>query len=133
MYRTFHYRVTFAGFVAVVLTAAAAFSFLWHRTAPNVIIGFMLVFAAMLMIERMIHTEYTFTPEGMLVIRRGRFSRTLSVPVNEILRAEVVRHRLLPVRYVLIEYGAGHEVSVQPVGEDAFLRELRKRQEQFDI
>ena len=41
--------------------------------------------------------------------------------------------RLLGVRYILIEYGAGHETTVQPVNEEAFMREVRDRQERISL
>ena len=84
-----------------------------------------------LMIERIIHTVYVLTSDGRLIISRGRFSRSLSV--NEIIRMRVVRPGLLGVRYILIEYGAGHETTVQPVNEEAFMREVRDRQERISL
>lgn len=108
------------------------FSF-WHRSAVNALVGFLLMGVAVLMIERIIHTVYVLTSDGRLIISRGRFSRELSVPVNEIIRMRVVRPGLLGVRYVLIEYGAGHETAVQPVNEDAFMREVRDRQERIGL
>lgn len=86
-----------------------------------------------LMIERIIHTVYVLTSDGRLIISRGRFSRSLSVPVNEIIRMRVVRPGLLGVRYIFIEYGAGHETTVQPVNEEAFMREVRDRQERISL
>ena len=86
-----------------------------------------------LMIERIIHTVYVLTSDGRLIISRGRFSRSLSVPVNEIIRMRVVRPGPLGVRYILIEYGAGHETTVQPVNEEAFMREVRDRQERISL
>lgn len=93
----------------------------------------MLMGVVVLMIERIIHTVYVLTADGRLIISRGRFSRELSVPVNEIIRMSVIRPRLLGVRYILIEYGAGHETTVQPVNEEAFMREVRDRQERVCI
>ncbi len=88
---------------------------------------------AVLMIERIIHTVYVLTADGRLIISRGRFSRRLSVPVNEIIRMSVVKAGVLGVRYILIEYGAGHETAVQPVNEEAFLNEVRDRQERISL
>ncbi len=132
MYRTFHYRVSWPVVTAVVLTAGMAMFFLWRRTTANAALGFLLLAMATLMIERIIHTAYIFDEEGNLVVYRGRFARARRIPLNEVLSARIVRHKLLPVRYVLIEYGAGHFESVQPVGEEAFVRELKKRQELID-
>ena len=102
MNRTFHYKASFLNYVAVVVVAVGALLVFWHRS------------------------------EGLLVVNNGRFSRSLSIRVSDILSAEVVRAGVLPVRYVLIKYGAGHEVSVQPDNEEAFIREIKRRQIQAE-
>lgn len=131
--RTFRYRVSWPNWAAMMLTACAAMTFFWHRSAACAMVGLALMVAGVLMVERMVHTSYMFTSDGLLVIDRGRFSRTLRIPVSEILDARVVRGRLLPVKYVLIEYGAGRFASAQPVGEESFISEIRRRQELIDI
>ena len=90
------------------------------------------VLACVLMIERILHTVYVFTADGLLVINRGRFSRQTVIHVSDILSAEKLRAGVLPVRYVLVRYGAGHEVAVQPVNEDAFIGEIRRRQQETE-
>lgn len=129
MNRTFHYRSTWVSYLAVIIVAAAALFFLWNRTTANAVIGFALMIATLLMVERIVHTVYVFTSDGMLVIDRGRLSRQTVVRVGDITRVETVRHKLLPVRFVALEYGAGHIIAVQPVDEEAFVRELKRRQE----
>lgn len=130
MNRTFHYRVSCVNYIAIFMVAAAALFFFWNRSAINAVVAFLLVIAALLMIERIIHTVYLFTSDDRLVIDKGRFSRPLSVPVHDIISVKTVRPALLPVRYVVVEYGAGHVVSVQPVNEEAFIGEIRRRQAQ---
>lgn len=133
MNRSFHYRASWLNYTCIIVVAVAAMYSLWHRSVVNAIVGFMLMGVVVLMIERIIHTVYVLTADGRLIISRGRFSRELSVPVNEIIRMSVIRPRLLGVRYILIEYGAGHETTVQPVNEEAFMREVRDRQERVCI
>lgn len=133
MNRSFHYRASWLNYSCIIVVAAAAMFSLWHRSAVNALVGFLLMGIVVLMIERIIHTVYVLTSDGHLIISRGRFSRTFSIPVNEIIRIRVVRPGLLGVRYILIEYGAGHETTVQPVNEDVFLREVRERQERISI
>lgn len=133
MNRSFHYRASWLNYTCIVVVAGAAIYSLWHRSAVNALVGFLLMGVVVLMIERIIHTVYVLTSDGRLIISRGRFSRSLSVPVNEIIRMRVVRPGLLGVRYILIEYGAGHETTVQPVNEEAFMREVRDRQERISL
>lgn len=133
MNRSFHYRASWLNYTCIIVVAVAAMYSLWHRSVVNAIVGFLLMGVVVLMIERIIHTVYVLTSDGRLIISRGRFSREMSVPVNEIIRMSVIRPKLLGVRYILIEYGAGHETTVQPVNEEAFIREVRDRQERVCI
>lgn len=119
--------------IAVVAVASAAFFFLWHRSAANAVAGFLLIIIGVMMVERMIHTVYVFGSDDVLTISKGRFSRSLRIPVNEILRVRKMRMGVLPVSYLLIEYGAGHITSAQPVNEEAFIREVERRQRQIDL
>lgn len=132
MNRTFHYRVSFLNYAAIVVVAACALFALWHRSAGNAVLGVVLMAAVVLMVERIIHTSYVFTDDGMLVVCKGRFSRTRAIRVGDIVSAEIVRAGLLPVRYVLVRYGAGREVSLQPVNDEAFISEIRRRQALVD-
>ena len=124
MNRTFHYRVSLLNYVAIVVVAAAALCMFWHRSAAGAVAGFALMMAVVLMVERIVHTAYVFTADGMLIISKGRFSRRVAIRITDIVSVERVRAGVLGVRYVLIRYGAGREVSVQPAGEEAFVGEI---------
>lgn len=129
MNRTFHYRVSLLNYVAIVVVAAAALCMFWHRSAAGAVAGLALMMAVVLMVERIVHTAYVFTADGMLIISKGRFSRRVAIRITDIVLVERVRAGVLGVRYVLIRYGAGREVSVQPAGEEAFVGEITRRQE----
>ncbi|MDO4161347.1 MAG: hypothetical protein Q4D41_12925, partial [Prevotellaceae bacterium] len=72
MNRTFHYRISWINYLTILIVASATVFFLWNRSAVNVAIGFVLMMVAVKMVERIIHTEYVFTDDGMLVIDKGR-------------------------------------------------------------
>ena len=129
MNRTFHYRVSLLNYVAIAVVAAAALCMFWHRSAAGAVAGLALMMAVVLMVERIVHTAYVFTADGMLIISKGRFSRRVAIRITDIVSVERVRAGVLGVRYVLIRYGAGREVSVQPAGEEAFVGEITRRQE----
>lgn len=132
MNRTFHHKVSWLNISGIVAVAGAALCFFCHRSAANAAAGLVLLLACVLMIERILHTVYVFTADGLLVINRGRFSRQTVIHVSDILSAEKLRAGVLPVRYVLVRYGAGHEVAVQPVNKDAFIGEIRRRQQETE-
>ena len=129
MKRTFHYSVSLLNYVAIAVVAAAALCMFWHRSAAGAVAGLALMMAVVLMVERIVHTAYVFTADGMLIISKGRFSRRVAIRITDIVSVERVRAGVLGVRYVLIRYGAGREVSVQPAGEEAFVGEITRRQE----
>lgn len=113
---------------AVIVVAATAFFFLWHRSTVNAVLGFALLITAMLMVERMIHTVYALTSDGLLSIERGRFAHSLTIPLNEIITIKAVRLKPFMVKVVVLEYGTGRVTSVQPQDCDAFINELKNRQ-----
>ena len=110
MNRTFHYKASLLNYAGAV-------------------VGTVLMLAVVLMVERIIHTAYVFTDDGLLVVSKGRFLRPVSIRVGDIIEVKRMRMSVLPQGYVLIRYGAGHELSVQPANEDAFINEIRRRQE----
>lgn len=110
-----------------------AFYFFWTMKA---VIGLLLVVVIVGMIDRVMHTTYTFRRvkpidrEGefeFLIISKGRFSRNENIPVAEITAVRRMRTVLRTGRYLLITYGPGNVTGVQPDDEEAFVRELEER------
>ncbi len=130
--RTFHYRASFLNYAAIVAVGVAALCVFWHRSAANAVVGLVLMVAVVMMVEKVLHTAYTFTADGRLVVSRGRFSRPIYIKVSDIVKAERMRAGVLGVRYVLLTYGAGHTVSLQPVNEEAFIGEISRRQKEWE-
>lgn len=126
--RTYRFRVTAANVALIITVAAVAFYFYWSRTTMHTLLGVLHTVITLRLIEKVINTTYLLTPEGELVINRGRFSRRKVIPLNEILSARTVALKPFMTRVVLIEYGAHHVTSVQPQDCDGFVRELKKRQ-----
>lgn len=125
--RTFQHRVTAVGMTVPLVTAVLALFFLWHRTTVHVIIGLGMVLVVVILMERLLHTQYLFDGEE-LIIRKGRFDKEERVNVKEITRITKIRRQWLCLDYLLICYGAGHETAVQPQSEEAFLQEIKRRQ-----
>ena len=130
--RTFHYRVSFLNYAAIIVVAVAALCAFWHKSAANAVVGFALMIVVVLMVERIVHTAYTLTADGRLRVSKGRFSRRVEIRLADIVSVETVHGRLLPVRYVLVRYGVGYELAVQPANEEAFIEEIRKRQKALE-
>ncbi len=126
MDRTFHYRISWLNIVSIIVVAAAMVYFLWNRSTGSIIVGLVLLFITMLMIERVIHTEYVITTDGVLQIKRGKLSRPILIRVDDIATMQVVRSNILTLRFIMIVYGRGQQIAVQPVNEEAFMEEIKK-------
>ena len=132
--RTFHKRFTVTAKVGIVIFAVLAGYFFWVKTA---IVGILLAIVIVGMIERILNTSYTFRrvkpidrddEMEYLIVNEGRFSGNKNIPVCDIVRMERMKSFFGLDHYLLIEYGAHHIVSVQPDNEEAFKKEVEKRQ-----
>lgn len=95
MTRTFHSAVPAAALILKIMPAAAvAVWFLWERMP---IAGFVFILYLVFLIERLIHAEYIFTEQGTLIIRNGRFSKEIVLPLSEIESAETVKSKVAGV------------------------------------
>ena len=81
-------------------------------------------------VDRLVHTTYTFTADGNLVIVRGRLGKSTTIAVNEIIAARAVRGTLFTARHIVIEYGCGKITYAQPQQTKEFIEEIRRRQRQ---
>jgi hypothetical protein len=131
--RTFHHHISFASVVALALLGLLALYFFWHReSAVGLLVAVGLSVMLVMVTERLLHTEYVFCDQR-LIVGRGRFARKLSIAVDEITEARHMKVAFGTVNYILICYGAGHQVAVQPAQPQAFLSELRQRQQHNEL
>ncbi len=128
MDRIFHKRVTPVSILYTVILAGLALYFFWQGKGFPALIGFLVTCLTVVQIEQTLHTTYTFTADRQLKVYRGRFFRSLSIPVNDIVRAQKQRGAFGFIRYLLLEYGAGRLLVVVPDSTKGFLDELAKRQ-----
>ena len=135
MNRIFHARVPWHTFFLLLLLVIVTLWFYWERS--GILAALSLLFMVVL-VERSIHTTYTVTIDGMLLISRGRFSKPFSVPLLDIHRIEQVRKVRLGSyclnSYLLLYYGSstGEEkvVSLIPSNEEelvTYIQKLRRK------
>ena len=124
--RSFKHRLAPVSLLMPVILMVLAFWLLLYPKLSNFIVGMLLVFVIVLMLERLLHTEYVLE-DHRLIIHRGRFLKTIVINLDEIVEVKPVRRKLIPLRYILIEYGQGKTVGVQPVNENGFLKEMKIR------
>jgi translation initiation factor IF-1 len=92
----------------------------------------LVVIVIVMMIERVLHTTYTLLLDEdevqRLVIYRGRFSKSISIRVGDIVKVTRIKAVFGLSCYLLVQYGACHLISLQPDNEELFMAELNKRQ-----
>ena len=128
MNRIFHARIAWYQYFLLVVLTVNVVGALWCKyILPAVLLILMLI----VVIEQIIHTVYTVTPDGILEISTGRFIRKKVMPISEITAIRKCHSmkfgRFSVTEYVLIEYGKGKFVSVMPVKEREFVELLEKR------
>ena len=128
MNRIFHVRIAWYQYFLLVVLTVNVVGALWCKyILPAVLLILMLI----VVIEQIIHTVYTVTPDGILEISTGRFIRKKVIPISEITAIRKCHSmkfgRFSVTEYVLIEYGKGKFVSVMPVKEREFVELLEKR------
>ena len=121
--------------IGIIVFALLAGYFFWVKMA---IIGILLAIVIVGMIERILNTTYTFKKVKpidrddemeYLIVNEGRFSQNKNVPVCDIISVKNVKTFMGLDRCMVIEYGHHNMVAVQPDNEEAFEKEIKKRQE----
>lgn len=128
MNRVFHARILPAYVLALALFAYLLIHAFWVKSA---LLALLCMVVLVLVVERIIHTQYTLTADGRLLVDRGRFRRRLELAVTDILLVEQVKAplfgALLVSHYVLVHYKGGKTVALLPVREEEFVRVLQAR------
>lgn len=127
MNRIFYARIAMGHYLSMILfTVLLLYGFL-ERNALCAFVGMMLL---VLLIERLIHTTYTLTPQGTLIVYKGRFSKKLIISVNEIHAVEQVSSMRVGgyslMRCLMLTYGSNRHEALMPIKEEEFIRVLHK-------
>lgn len=129
MNRIFHARIAVGQYLFLALIGILTIFMLWDKyPLPAALCMLWLVIT----IEKLIHTTYTVTPDGKLILFFGRFSRGKEIPLKDIIsveRASSMRvGRFAVMRYVLVKYGQNEKcAALLPVKEEEFIRLLEER------
>ncbi len=125
--RTFHQRFSLASKIAVLLATSLAFYLFWNKMF---IFGVIVAFAVVVMVERVSHSSYSFVEkegEQWLVVNHGRFSKTKTIRIAEVLKLTPMKTTFGMSHYLLMLYGNNHLMSLQPADEQSFCKELQRR------
>ena len=121
MNRIFHERITWAQVMFILIGAAVVFWAFWIK---QVLLGVIFLLMLIVMIERAIHTTYTLTTDGRLLVYYGRFTKGKEIQVSDIKKVEKFKNWL--THGVVVHYGDGRFVPLQPVNEEELMASLQK-------
>ena len=129
MNRIFHARIAVGQYLFLVLATIIVIYAMWMQHAVMAILFMLLL---IIVIERLIHTTYTLTTDGRLLLFYGRFSRSEEILLKDIISVERASSmkigRFAVMRYVLVKYGTkGKCALLLPVKEDLFIKTLTNR------
>ena len=129
MNRIFHARIAAGQYLFLLIATAVTIHEMWMKHAVLTITFMLLLIIA---IERLIHTTYTLTADGRLILYFGRFTRSKEIPLKDITSVERASSmkigRFAVMRYVLVRYGTKAKCAVLlPVKEDMFIKTLTER------
>lgn len=121
MDKTFHTRIGWYNYLYLAILGIAIFCFLWYKLA---IIAVLLMIFLIVLIERIIHTTYTVTTDGKLVLKFGRFIKSRTIRISTIRKIKKIKTMKISnfyvISYVLVECDQGY-VAVTPIKEKEFV------------
>lgn len=129
MIRTFHAKIDPLILAGCLLpsTVLAVFFFWSKQPIPALIFLILMV----LVVERLIHTSYILTDEGVLWIDKGRFARKKQLRLEEIAKVELYQLRqffLIRKRTaVLLTLKNGSTMIITPFPAEEFCHVLLKK------
>lgn len=131
MNRVFHARIVAAQYVALALIT---FCMVWGFWNKELLVAVSWMLLLVVCMERLIHTTYTLTSDGKLVLYRGRFGPRRIIYLKDIISVEQTSSlklgRWAVLNYVLVKHGANRCEVCLPVNEEEFIRVLRKRMQE---
>ena len=133
MNRIFHARITIGQYLFLFLVAAMTIWALWDK---HIVLALLMVAILIVSIEKLIHTTYTITSDGELVLYYGRFMKGKTIPVAELTGVEQsCQIRLFGfglMRCVLVHHGNRTE-ALMPVKENEFIALINKKRTSNEV
>ena len=126
MNRIFHARVPWYTIVFLFLLAGITIWAYWEHLGVVALVSLLWM---VILIERTIHTTYTITTDGKLLVHRGRFTKDIIIPLTDIQKIERIRSANLGFfclkSYLLLHYGDDHTISLIPSKEEEMIMYIK--------
>lgn len=123
MNRQFRATTPIRNYVLLAVLLSVAIYTLWQglsRPLTGLAVGILLLFM-LVIVERMIHTCYTITTDGKLIIDKGRLAKIVVLHLKDIKKIDKIRNSTL----VVVTFD-GKEYYIRPQNEEEFIRCIKK-------
>lgn len=131
MNRIFHAKVEWGSFLLLAAVLLVTVHSMW--VVRNGILICLMLLLLVVIIERIIHTTYTITPDGKLIVHTGRFSKDKTYDLTEVKRVEkrdgarIFGYALRS--FVLLEMDNGTMVTLIPKEADKFVKHVNSHKD----
>lgn len=131
MNRIFHVKTAVSAYLLLVVLAVAMVFAFWQMKA---VIGLVAALGLIITIEHIIHSTYMLTADDRLVVYRGRFFKSKSIPLADVTGVELVKGTTFGGRvhaaYVQVYYAENSVLLLVPVKPEEFADTLMQRLEE---
>lgn len=122
MNKIFHARVVWYHYLSLIVLTGGAIWGLWQKDAFLGVFGMIGLIG---MIEKIIHSTYTVTTDGQLIIYEGRFYKKRKIAIkdiNSIKKDHTMNFRNFHcAEFILIQYSGEKYLTLIPVKEQEFI------------
>lgn len=134
MNRTFQSKVRWHQIFLLLLLTGLCIYMIWYQYA---IISAILAIFMIVLIERIIHTEYTITDNNLLIIRKGRYTKTRQIPLSDITDIEIkttsnVGGQYL-LKYILLTLKGNEYIGITPTNVEECYKVLVRKKENYNM
>lgn len=132
MNRTFHSRTRWDQLIYALVLGGICFYMVWIKQA---ILAAILAVLIVILIEKIIHTQFVITPDNKLIIKRGRFSKQEVIDLDLIsdieLRKSQKATEFFLGEFVLIKFNHAKYIALTPINPLRFMEIIIKRKEHY--
>ena len=132
MNRTFHARTSWYQLLYILIVACLGFYMIWIKQS---IIATILAVILLVLIERVIHTDYILTSQNTLIINKGRFTKPREIPLSAILDIEEKTSArfgsFYVTSFVLLTLKNNQYIALTPTHAKRFVDTLIRRKENY--
>lgn len=132
MNRTFHSRTRWDQLLCTLILGGLCFYMVWIKQS---ILATILTVLIIILIEKIIHTQYTIDTSNILTINRGRFTKKEIIAIDDITDIELRKSKKLTEfflgKVIIITVSKTRYVAITPINPERFVETIIKRKENY--